>query len=93
MEIENIKPGDLILWKNPDEQAWPYFGAPRPRRRRPLCSVSLVHQLGHAYRRGDGTILTRELHLLESDGKRKIVTLSTALLRQNAEEIIRRDDQ
>ena len=92
MEIESIKPGDLIIWKNPEEQAWSYFGGSYAEKH--LSSVSLVHQLGHAYGdRGDGTILTRTLHLLESDGKRKIVTLSTALLRQNAEEIIRRDDQ
>jgi hypothetical protein len=90
MKIENIKPGDLIVWKSPEEQAWPYFGGLRART---PSSVSLVHRLGAAYgERGGDTILTRELHLIESDGKRKKVTMSTALLRQNAEEIIRREE-
>ena len=90
MKIENIKQGDIIVWKSPEEQAWPYFGGLYGMN----SSVSLVHRLGAAYGDGDGVkILSLELHLIESDGKRKKVTMSTALLRQNAEEIIRRDDQ
>ena len=96
LNVSSLKAGDLIVWKGLEHQVWPLLEPLRHPRRRPegICLITSIDQF---LRAGEKLIAIplrrgRMIHYLNEEGQVGQQILTTRTLRQNTEEIIRREE-
>ena len=96
LNVSSLKAGDLIVWKDLEHQVWPLLEPLRHPTRRPegICLITSIDQFMRA---GEKLIAIplgrgRMIHYLNEEGQVGQQILTTRPLRQNTEEIIRREE-